>query len=112
MIARTAFTQLQHSAILLMGTVAGMSILYLAPPGLALFGTGLARTLGAAAWVLMAATYAPILRFYGQALVWTPALPLVAAFYTVCTIRSAVEYWQGRGGDWKGRVQDHPGTAQ
>jgi hypothetical protein len=33
-------------------------------------------------------------------------LPLAALFYLGATIHSAVKYWNGRGGDWKGRVQD------
>jgi hypothetical protein len=62
--------------------------------------------LGAFAWVLMMVAYAPSLRFYGLSLLWAPALPLVAAFYTGSTIHSAVRYWCGRGGEWKGRAQD------
>jgi hypothetical protein len=33
-------------------------------------------------------------------------LPLIALFYTIATLDSAVRYWTGRGGLWKGRVQD------
>jgi hypothetical protein len=54
----------------------------------------------------MIAGYAPTLRFYGVSLLWAPLLPLVALFYTGATVHSAVEYWAGRGGAWKGRVQD------
>jgi hypothetical protein len=32
-------------------------------------------------------------------------LPLVALFYTAATIGSAVQFWRGRGGRWKGRYQ-------
>jgi hypothetical protein len=32
-------------------------------------------------------------------------MPLVASFYTAATIDSALRYWSGRGGQWKGRVQ-------
>ena len=35
-----------------------------------------------------------------------PFLPLTAAFYTFATVESAVRYWRGSGGMWKGRVQD------
>jgi hypothetical protein len=34
------------------------------------------------------------------------ALPLAALFYLGATMHSAVKYWNGSGGDWKGRVQD------
>jgi len=33
-------------------------------------------------------------------------LPLAALFYLGATIHSAVKYWNGSGGEWKGRVQD------
>jgi len=35
-----------------------------------------------------------------------PLLPAIAAFYLVATIHSAISYWRGAGGMWKGRVQD------
>jgi hopene-associated glycosyltransferase HpnB len=105
MISRTAFFQLRHSGWLLMATVLGMVITYLAPPVLLLFG-GWAAILGGAAWLLMSVAFWPTLRFFSRSPVWAPLLPLIALFYTGATIHSAVRYWQGRGGEWKGRVQD------
>jgi hopene-associated glycosyltransferase HpnB len=104
MIARTAFTQLRYSALLLAGTLLGMAIIYLAPPLLAL-------TMGARAWpawlawILMCIAYAPMLRYYRRTPFWAPLLPVVAAFYVSATIGSAVRYWTGKGGQWKARVQ-------
>ncbi len=106
MISRTAFWQLRHSVLLLVGTIAGMFATYMLPPLLLLTGRPPAMALGTFAWVLMMVVYAPSLRFYGLSLLWAPALPLVAAFYTGATIHSAVRYWRGRGGEWKGRAQD------
>jgi hopene-associated glycosyltransferase HpnB len=106
MIARTAFTQLRHSALLLAGTLAGMALIYLAPPLLLFAPNNVARALGFAAWILMSAAYIPALRFYRQPVLLAPFLPLTAAFYTVATVESAVRYWRGSGGMWKGRVQD------
>jgi hopene-associated glycosyltransferase HpnB len=102
MIARTAFTQLHHSTILLIGTVAGMLLVYVVPP----VATGFGIWSGAVAWLLMSLSYLPILRFYRQSPAWAPLLPLIAAFYTGATVQSGVRYWLGRGGAWKGRVQD------
>lgn len=102
MIARTAFTQLGHSTLLLAGTVIGMLLIYVVPPVAAFCGI----RWGMIAWLIMAALYVPMLRFYGQSLGWAPALPLVALFYTGATVLSAIRYWTGRGGSWKGRVQD------
>lgn len=110
MISRTAFNQLRHSSLLLLGTVLGLAITYLAPPGL-LFS---ARTgpiiLGAAAWTLMTISYWPMIRFYRLNPLWALTLPLAAVFYMGATVHSAAKYWQGRGGEWKGRAQDrgHP----
>ncbi|MGN6374475.1 MAG: glycosyltransferase [Sphingomonas sp.] len=105
MIARSAYAQLGYSRVLLAGTLAGMALVYAAPPGLALFGGGAARWLGLAAWVLMAVSFQPMLHFYRRSPAWGAALPLIAAFYAGCTLLSALRHWQGRGGMWKGRAQ-------
>jgi hopene-associated glycosyltransferase HpnB len=106
LISRTAFWQLKHSVLLLLGTIAGMFVTYMLPPLLLFTGKPVTVALGGFAWILMMIAYAPALRFYGLSWLWAPLLPLVALFYTGATIHSAVEYWAGRGGEWKGRVQD------
>jgi hopene-associated glycosyltransferase HpnB len=114
MVARTAFTQLRHSPLLLLGTVIGMALLYLAPPVLTFagltFASGLATPLAAAAWLAMSLAYAPMLRFYGQSPFFAPLLPMVALVYLGATLDSARRHWQGRGGEWKGRVQQRGAT--
>lgn len=107
MIARSAFTQLRHSPWLLAATVAGMLLLYAAPPVLLLMpGTGvLAAVLAGAAWLLMAGIYCPMLRYYGRPLVASLDLPLVALFFLGATLASAWRHLHGRGGQWKGRRQ-------
>ena len=105
MIARTAFTQLHYSALLLVGTVLGLAVTYLAPPLLALFAPGPAAWLGLAAWIAMALCFLPTVRLYGRHPAWAFALPAIAAFYSTATIGSAVNYWRGKGGQWKGRSQ-------
>jgi hopene-associated glycosyltransferase HpnB len=106
MISRTAFAQLHHSALLLAGTILGMAIIYVAPPLLLFARNPVAAILGLAAWILMSLAYSPALRFYGRSVVWAPLLPLIALFYMSATVDSAIAYWTGRGGVWKGRVQD------
>lgn len=106
MISRTAFTQLRHSILLLVGTIVAMAAVYLAPPLLILTGDRVAISCGLAAWILMMISYAPTLRFYKRSLAWAPLLPIVALFYMIATLDSAIRYWSGRGGLWKGRVQD------
>jgi hypothetical protein len=62
--------------------------------------------MGAAAWLIMSICYLPALRFYRRGWFAAPLLPLVALFYAGATVHSAFAYWNGAGGQWKGRVQD------
>jgi hopene-associated glycosyltransferase HpnB len=105
MVSRTAFTQLRHSSLLLVAVFAGMAIVYLAPPVLLFLGPR-AAALGATAWLLQSIAYWPTLRFYGLSRFWALLLPLASLLYLGATVFSAVQYWQGQGGVWKGRVQD------
>lgn len=105
LIARTAFTQLRYSALLLAGTLAGMLLTYVAPIALLCTHDPIARTLGFAAWLLMSLSFLPTVRFYRLSPLWAPLLPLTAVFYTYATWLSALRYWLGRGGQWKGRAQ-------
>ena len=107
MIARTAFSQLRHSALLLGGCVIGMALVFLAPVALLALAHGIASALAIAACVLMFATYAPMQRFYSQNVLYALTLPLAAVFYCYATVLSAIRYWRGEGGTWKQRVQDH-----
>jgi hopene-associated glycosyltransferase HpnB len=106
MIARTAFNQLRHSVWMLLGTVVGMLLIYALPVLLLVSGSARLAIPGAMAFALMCATYFPMVRFYGLNPLWAMTLPASAVFYTVATFHSAVKYWRGRGGEWKGRAQD------
>jgi hopene-associated glycosyltransferase HpnB len=106
MVSRTAFNQLKHSSLLLLCTIAGMLITYLAPPLLLLTRSRLTIIMGAAAWATMTMTYSTMVRYYRLNPVWALTLPLAALFYLGATLHSAVKYWNGSGGNWKGRVQD------
>jgi len=105
LIARTAYTQLGYSPVLLLGTLLGMIVTYAAPVALALGTQPLLWRMGLAAWALMTISYLPTVRFYRLSPLWAPALPVAAAFYSYATWVSAVRYWMGRGGQWKGRAQ-------
>ena len=106
MVSRTAFNQLKHSSLLLLCTIAGMVIAYLAPPLLFLTRSSLTILMGTAAWAAMTITYSTMVRYYRLNPAWALTLPLAALFYLGATIHSAVNYWNGSGGEWKGRVQD------
>ena len=108
MVARSAFTQLDYSAMKLAGTVLGMGLTYILPPlallGFAASGDPLPALTGGAAFALMAGIYLPTQRLYGQPPIAALFLPFAALLYTAMTLDSAWRHWRGVGGGWKGRV--------
>ncbi|WP_096700988.1 glycosyltransferase [Magnetospirillum sp. 15-1] len=111
MISRSAYTQLRHSPLLLAGTVVAMLLVFVAPPLLAMRNGGGAST-GALAWAALTIAYYPMVRYYRLWPFWALALPLVSLFYLGATLHSAWMYYGGKGGEWKGRVQDTHGQGQ
>ena len=109
MISRTAFAQLDHSWLLLAVTLAGLFLTYLLPTVLLFANDNVARWLGFGALLLMSWCYLPMIRFYELSPLWSVGLPAVAAFYLGSVIHSAVQHARGRGGRWKGRIQDGAG---
>ena len=107
MVKRTAFDQLGHSPLLLVGTLAGLALVYLAGPVALLawpwHGDHNAAMFGALAWAAMAASYRPTLALYGLPALRGLTLPLAAFCYGLMTADSALAHWRGRGGHWKGR---------
>lgn len=105
LIARTAFTQLRYSKVLLTGTVLGMLLTYLFPVASTFSSQAALWPIGLTAWALMTVSYLPTVRFYRLSALWAATLPVAALFYTYATWVSAVRYWLGKGGHWKGRTQ-------
>ncbi len=105
MIARTAFTQLHYSFVLLIATLAGLFVTHLLAWILFFAYPGEAWVLVDTAIALMTATFLVTVRFYNLSPVWALTLPFAAIFYGYATFLSAVRYWLGRGGQWKGRAQ-------
>jgi hopene-associated glycosyltransferase HpnB len=105
MVARSAYAQLRYSPLLLVGTLAGMTLIFIAPVLLSLFGEGLAQMLGLLTWGAMAIVFQPTLRFYGVSPLWGLLLPAIALCYMAFTVDSAYQSLVGCGGLWKGRVQ-------
>lgn len=112
MVSRSAYAQLRHNPLLLLGTVVGLALVYLMPP-VALFvglaaGSSAAAVPGGLAWLVMTGTYVPMLRYYGQPLWLAPLLPFTAFLYLLMTVDSAVQHYRGRGAAWKGRTYARP----
>ena len=105
MVARSAFAELRYSPLRLAGAIGGMALVYMAPPLFAIFARGAAQAAGALAWAIMALSFMPTLRLYRRPLIGALALPVIAAAYVAFTFDSALQYWRGRGGYWKGRIQ-------
>jgi hopene-associated glycosyltransferase HpnB len=105
MIARTAFTQLHYSILFLVLTLAGLFVTFLLPWFSFLSGEDPAWFLASTAICLMTVTFGVTVRFYALPWPWALALPLAALYYGYATCVSAVRYWLGRGGQWKGRAQ-------
>jgi hopene-associated glycosyltransferase HpnB len=112
MVTRTAFTQLNYSPLLLIGTVLGMVIIYLVPI-LGIFvgivvgldgGNWQIFIFGLLTWGLMAIAYLPTIKLYQISPLCSLTLPVIAFLYTLMTIDSALRHWRGKGGAWKGRV--------
>ena len=108
LIARTAYTQLLYNPFLLLGTVAAMFLIYLAPVALLFAYSSATRFAAACACLLMLLVYLPTIRFYRLSPIWAATLPATALFYTYATALSAIRYHAGRGAQWKGRSQARP----
>jgi hypothetical protein len=126
MVARSAYTQLRYSSVLLAATVVSLLWLYAVPPAGAIAGliglatrsggpaagagaagagaAGWCAAAGLAGWAIMAVTYLPVLRLYRLSPLRAPGLPVIALFYAAMTIDSGRRHLAGRGGEWKGRT--------
>jgi hopene-associated glycosyltransferase HpnB len=112
MVARTAFTQLGYSPLLLLLALVGMVLVYLLPPWAAIAGGLLGNwpvaIVGLLTWLLMSWAYWPTVRLYRLAWIWAFCLPAIAFLYNLMTLDSALRHWRGQGGAWKGRVYAIP----
>jgi len=115
MVARSAYTQLRYSPVLLAGTLIGLLFLYALPPAGAITGlvavlaggdgtAALALGAGLAGWALMSLSYLPMLRLYRLSPLRAPGLPLIALLYGAMTADSARRHYAGRGAEWRGRT--------
>ncbi|MEO1043749.1 MAG: glycosyltransferase [Pseudomonadota bacterium] len=107
MVARSAYTQLRYSPLLLVGTLIGMTLIYLVAPlavvSFPIHQSIAALALGLVTWGIMSVAYVPTLAVYGRKRREALALPVAALFYGWFTWLSAWRHWRGRGGQWKGR---------
>ncbi|MGY8904239.1 MAG: glycosyltransferase [Burkholderiales bacterium] len=104
MIARSAFSQLRFSLLLLLAVTAVFCITFLLPPLALLLASGAAQWLAFVACFAMTLLYVPLLTHYRLSPAWALLMPAIAAFYLAMTWLSAWRHWRGAGAQWKGRA--------
>lgn len=113
MVRRSAFDQLRYSWLLLVGTVAGLLLLFAVPAGLPVIAIVLgvsgtistptaivAGSLAASAFAVSARVYLPCLAYFGLQRAWTLTLPLGGLLYGGMTVDSARLHLLGRDRAW------------
>lgn len=104
MVARTAYTQLRGSPLLLGLCTVLMALAFWAPiAGLVLLPTW-PGVIAAAGLLAMAISYQPVLHYYRRSPFWALALPVIGTLYLAMTWHSALRTWRGERSRWKGRV--------
>ncbi|WP_031432939.1 glycosyltransferase [Methylomarinum vadi] len=103
MVARTAYTQLNYSLLLLLACTFLMLLLYWWPLLALFYFSGEALVLNLFSLFLMMLMVWPTLRFYSFNPLWALLMPAVACLYLMMTWTSAIRYWRGERSRWKGR---------
>lgn len=104
MVARTAYTQLNYSPLLLfICTLLMVSMFWAAPFAFLIIASAEITVISLMAWVAMLLTYTPTLIYYRRSLLWGLILPIIGTLYLAMTWTSAHRYWQGERASWKDR---------
>ena len=103
LIARSAYTQLNYSLPSLLFCIVGLLLLFIYPPVIIFAGPFPANILGIITWIVMTATYIPILHRYRCRPLWAIFLPIISLLYLTATIGSAIRHFSGANGSSKRR---------
>ncbi|MCP5246773.1 MAG: glycosyltransferase [Burkholderiales bacterium] len=104
MVARTAYTQLNYSLVLLLlCTVIMLSMFWLAPFAFLLPPDPKTYMISLIACLAMYYAYKPTLNYYRRSPLWIFTLPLTGTLYLAMTWTSAIRYWRGERARWKDR---------
>lgn len=104
MVARSAFTQLKYSIILLIICTI-MLIASFIFPFMGFFSTNVyGPFISSISLLAMMITYVPTLSFYGLSSIWALTLPVSGILYLLMTWTSAIRYFMGKRSQWKGRI--------
>ena len=103
MVARTAFTQLRYSNLLL-GLCTALLVLSFIVPTLGLLsGHGPTTVMAGVALASLSLSYLPTIRYYGLHPAWVATLSIAACLFLAMTWTSAWRYWSGERSRWKDR---------
>lgn len=109
MVARTAFTQLRHSWLLLAALTLVFAAMFWLPVAVLLAWPGaLAVSLAVVALIAMMIGYVPTLLFYQVSPAWVLAMPVIGTLYLAMTWWSALRHAIGLGAAWKDRRYPRP----
>ena len=104
MVARTAYTQLKYSRVMLgICTLVMACMFWFALFAPLVLSGAVAFIISALAWTAMLITYFPTLIYYRRSLLWGLTLPIAGTLYLAMTWTSALRYWQGERANWKDR---------
>ena len=104
MVARTAYTQLNYSLVMLvLCTIIMVSMFWVAPFVFLLLPDQETYMISACAWVAMFLAYRPTLIYYFRSPFWVFVLPVIGSLYLAMTWTSAIRYWRGERARWKDR---------
>lgn len=103
MVARTAYTQLAYSPLLLLLCTFLMVAAFGLPIAALLQTQSIIFFAGLITLCLQVVCYLPTLRYYSMNPVYALSLPLIGVLYLVMTWSSAYRYYFGKGASWKDR---------
>lgn len=104
LVARSAFTQLRYSFLILVGCTLMMMLMFWIPWIGVTQRNLLTSIMGFAGVLLMLGLYRPTLKFYNLSPLWSLALPVIGTLYLMMTWTSAFRFYRGQRSIWKGRV--------
>ena len=104
MVARTAYTQLRYSTLLLLLCTILMLSAFIMPMTAFFTGITICAIFACLIFLLMTISYLPTLKYYGVNLLWVITLPVTGLLYLLMTWSSAINHWRGIGASWKGRA--------
>lgn len=106
MVARTAFTQLRYSNVLLAICTLMLGLSFIAPVVGLVSGDPAAMGAALVALAAMSWSYRPTIRFYDLNPWWVTSLSVAACLFLAMTWTSAWRYWTGERSRWKSRSYD------